>query len=99
MPSFSGRFQYLDRGGERLQGGTCRLSFDETTLTLLPENGAPLAFDLGDIQEFTPGDYELILKLYTGRSIVTGQYGKAFQVLSHDLLAACRDRVVECLLL
>jgi hypothetical protein len=99
MPSFSGRFQYLDAGGARLQGGTCRLSFDETTLTLLPENGAPLAFDLGDIQEFTPGDYELTLKLYTGRSIVTGQYGKSFQVLSHDLLAAYRDRVVQCLLL
>jgi hypothetical protein len=99
MPSFSGKFQYLNPDGTPTQGGPCRVTFDAETLTLAPDSGAPLAFDLGDIDVFAPGDYELTLTLYTGKRILLSQFGKAFQNLCHDLLEAYRQRLVQCLLL
>ncbi|HUI41899.1 MAG TPA: hypothetical protein VL523_08020 [Terriglobia bacterium] len=103
MPSFSGKFQYHDPAGtgapSGASSGACRLSFDEVNLTLTPERGAPWIFDLGDIDVFAPGDYELTLMLYTGAQIVLQQFGKVFQNLAHDLLEAYRKRLVQCLLL
>jgi hypothetical protein len=99
MPSFSGKFQYLNADGTPAQGGACRVTFEAETLTLAPAAGAPIAFDLGDIDLFVPGDYELTLTLYTRKRIVLNQFGKAFQNLCHDLLEAYRQRLVACLLL
>ena len=99
MISFSGKFQYLDHTGAAVQGGSCRLTIEDDNLRLIPEKGQPLVLDLGDIDVFSPGDYELSLKLYTGKTIVLHQFGKAFQNLCHDLLDAFRNRLVQCLLL
>ncbi|HUI41552.1 MAG TPA: hypothetical protein VL523_06260, partial [Terriglobia bacterium] len=103
MPSFSGKFQYLGAGAAgqppAASAGPCRVSYDELNLTLVPENGVPWVMDLGDIDVFAPGDYELTLTLYTGARIVLQQFGKAFQNLEHDLLEAYRKRLVQCLLL
>jgi len=99
MPNFSGKFQYLNTDGSALQSGPCRVSFEKETFTLLPQGGTPMAFDLGDVDGFVPGDYELTLTLYTGKKIVLNQFGKTFQNLSHDLLEAYRARLIQCLLL
>jgi hypothetical protein len=99
MISFSGKFQYLDHTGAAVQGGSCKLTIEDDNLRLIPEKGQPLVLDLGDIDVFSPGDYELSLKLYTGKTIVLHQFGKAFQNLCHDLLEAFRNRLVQCLLL
>jgi hypothetical protein len=99
MPSFSGKFQYLNADGTPAQAGPCRVTFDAETLTLAPTAGAPMAFDLGDIDTFAPGDYELTLTLYTGKRIVLNQFAKTFQNLCHDLLEAYRQRLIQCLLL
>jgi hypothetical protein len=99
MPTFSGKFQYLNPDGSAQQVGPCRVSFEAETLTLTPASGTPLAFDFGDIDIFLPGDYELTLTLYTGKKILLSQFGKTFQNLCHDLLEACRQRLLKCLLL
>lgn len=99
MPTFTGNFQYLNEGGEGGQSGKCCLTFDAETLTLAPADGPPLAFDLGDIDRFAPGDYDLRLTLYTGRTLVLNQFGKPFQDLCHNLLQAYRRHLVQCLLL
>jgi len=75
------------------------LSFEQDSLTLVPDSGEPLALDLGDIDVFAPSDYELSLTVYTGSKILLQQLGKAFQNLAHDLLEAYRARLVRCLLL
>ncbi|MBZ5516534.1 MAG: hypothetical protein LAN62_17135 [Acidobacteriia bacterium] len=99
MSSFSGKFRYAQPGGSPGQAGACQVSFDEETLTLIPQGGPPITFDLGDIDAFTPGEYDLTLALYTGNKVTLEQFGKAFQNLRHDLLEAYRQRLVECLLL
>jgi hypothetical protein len=99
MASFSGRFQYLDETGADVQSGSCRVTVEEDNLRLIPEKGAPLALDLGDIDAFTPADYQLSLKLYTGKTILLSHFGKTYQDLTHDLLEAYRSRVTQCLLL
>jgi len=99
MPSYSGKFQYLNADGTAAQTGACQVTFDESTLTLVPTAGAPLALDLGDIDLFQPGEYELALTLYTGKKILLHQFGKAFRNLSHDLLEAFRQRLIQCFLL
>ena len=99
MPTFSGKFQYLNADGSALQAGPCRISFEAETVTLTPASGAPLALDFGDIDVFLPGEYELTLTLYTGKKILLNQFGKTFQNLCHDLLEAYRKRLLQCLLL
>ena len=66
---------------------------------MIPEKGSQLAFDLGDIDTFFPADYQLSLKLYTGKTILLSQFGKTFQNLWHDLLESYRSRLIQCLLL
>jgi len=99
MPDYQGKFQYLAHGGAVAQEGTCRVHFDAQTLTLTPESGAALAFDLGDLDAVAAADYEIHLPLYTGRAIVLRQLGKSYDNLAHDLTDAYRDRVVQCMLL
>ena len=99
MPDFQGKFQYLAPGGAVAQEGACRLHFDAQALTLTPENGAALAFDLGDLDAVTAADWEVRLPLYTGRSIVLRQLGKSYDTVAHDLTDAYRNRAVQCMLL
>ncbi len=99
MPDFQGKFQYLSSGGAVTQEGACRLHFDKQTLTLTPDAGAALAFDLGDIDSVTAADWEVRLPLYTGRVVVLRQFGKSYDNLVHDLTEAYRDRTIQCLLL
>lgn len=99
MGQFSGKYQYLDSANRPLQEGACRLQFDAQTFTLTPESGAPLAFDLGDLDAVTAADWEVRLPLYTGRTILLRQLGKSFDNLAHDLLDAFRQRTIQCLLL
>src|SRR5436305_7167187 len=99
MADFNGKFQYLNAGGSISQQGACRVQFDEEKFTLTPESGAPMTFDLGDLNAVVAADWELGLPLYTGSSIVLRQFGKSFETLSQDLLEACRKRVIQCLLL
>jgi len=99
MSDADGRFQYLAQDGAVVQEGACRIHFDAQTLTLTPQTGAALAFDLGDLDSVTAADYEVRLPLYTGRSIVLRQLGKAYDNLAHDLTEAYRNRAVQCLLL
>jgi len=99
MPSFSGRFRYLNPDGSVAESGSCQIAFEAETFKLLPGTGSPLAFDLGDIDIFSPADFELTLALYTGKKILLSHFGKAFQNLRHDLLEAYRKRLIQCLLL
>ena len=99
MPDFQGKFQYLAQGGTPAQEGACRVLFDAQTLTLTPESGAALAFDLGDLDAVSAADYEVRLPLFTGRTLVLRQLGKAFDNLAHDLTDAYRNRTVQCMLL
>jgi len=99
MPNFQGKFQYLDQSGASSQDGACRVQFDAETFTLTPESGPALVFDLGDLDTITAADYEARLALYTGRTIVLQQLGKAYATFVHDLTEAHRNRTVQCMLL
>jgi hypothetical protein len=99
MPAYSGKFQYTDQHGAILNQGSCQLSFDRETCVVTPAGGTPLVFDLGDVDRSAPGDWELQLALYTGCTLTLRQFGTAFSNMSGELVAAWRDRTVQCLLL
>lgn len=99
MPDFQGKFQYLAPDGKVTQEGACHLHLDAQTLTLTPENGAALALDLGDLDAVNAADWEVRLRLYTGRTILLRQFGKSYDNLAHDLTDAYRNRVAQCMLL
>jgi hypothetical protein len=99
MAEFTGKFQYLNESGSVLSEGQCRFLFDKETATLTPASGAPIVFDLGDLNAVLSEDWEIRLPLYTGRVLVMRQLGHAYETLAHDLLEAYRDRAVQCLLL
>lgn len=97
MPSFSGRFDYQEPGRGAVLSGPCEVSFDDRSLTLV-HAGPAVAFDLGDIDVFEAGDYQLRLSLFNGHAIVLSRFAKAFQDLERQLREAYRDRLVACLL-
>lgn len=99
MPSYSGKFRYLDARGGLLREGACQLHFDDTTCTITPASGASLAFDLGDVERPAPGEWDLGLALHTGNTVELRQFGAAFSGMASELTAAWRDRCVRCLLL
>jgi hypothetical protein len=99
MPSYSGKFQYSNERATTLAQGACQLSFDQDTCIVTPASGAPIAFDLGDVDCAGASDWELQLKLYTGHVVALRQFGRAFERMSQELTAAWRDRTVRCLLL
>lgn len=99
MPAYAGKFQYLEESGGELQQGSCQLSFDEETCIVTPASGNPIAFDLGDVDRVVPNGWDLQLTLYTGRVLNLRQFGAAFSGMSGELVAAWRDRTVQCLLL
>jgi len=98
MP-WPGRYQLADRDGKVLQEGGCRISFDAEAFSVVPDSGAPLAGDLGEVLAVAPADVEVVLSLPGGRTLRLGRMGKAFPGASSDLVAAWRDRTVKCLLL
>ncbi len=99
MNSFSGKFEYLDPAGSIVQNGACSFTIDGADFRLIPETGPALAMDLGDIDVFSPGDYRISLKLYTGNAIVLSRLGKTFQNLCRDFQEAYHRRLLQCLLL
>ena len=99
MPAYSGKFQYTGEHGENLNQGACQVSFDKETCVVTPAGGTPLAFDLGDVDRTVPGEWDLQLVLYTGRTVTLKQFGAAFGNMAGELIAAWRDRTVQCLLL
>ena len=99
MSDSHGKFQYLNPDGSVSQEGACEAQFDAETFTLTPESGAPMAFDLGDLDAVAAADWEIRLPLYTGNTILLRQLGKSYETLAHDLLDAYRDRVLQCMLL
>ena len=99
MPAYSGKFQYAGEKGEILSQGPCQVSFDAETCVVTPAGGTALAFDLGDIDRTVPAEWDLQLALYTARTVTLRQFGAAFSDMARELLAAWRDRTVQCLLL
>jgi len=97
MPDYRGNYQLSSAA--RSASGTCAVSFDEERLVLAPETGAGLAVDLGDIDSFTPGDWELSVRLYSGTMLKLLRFGKAFPNLQRELMDAWRQRMTKCLLL
>lgn len=99
MPSYRGKFRYLAPGGASTQQGACEIRFDRELFTVTPESGAPLVFDLGDVDAVSAADYEIRLPLYTGSTVLLEQFGKSYQDLTRELLENYRRRTLECLLL
>ncbi|MDE3167719.1 MAG: hypothetical protein KGN36_18100 [Acidobacteriota bacterium] len=99
MAVWSGKFQYLDAAGAGAAQGACQFQFDSETAIVTPAGGTPIAFDLGDVDRFAAGEWDLTLTLYTGQTLVLKQFGASFADLARELLAAWRDRTVRCLLL
>src|SRR5512133_1390546 len=93
MPQYSGKYQY------RGQSGPCEVAFENESCVVTPASGAPIAFDLGDVDRVTPGDWEMSLTFYTEKTVVLRQFGPAFSRMQDELIAAWRDRTVQCLLL
>jgi hypothetical protein len=99
MPVWSGKFQYLDPAGAMRNDGPCQFQFDKETAVVTPAGSTPIAFDLGDVDRIAPGEWELGLTLYTGRTVVLKQFGKSFNDMTREFLEAWRERTIECLLL
>ncbi len=99
MPGYSGTVLGILGKGDSAAACPCRLEFNDEGLTLIPEAGPPLSLDLGDIDELSPADYELHLKLYTGEKYTLARLGKSYQDLLRELQEAYRERLVRCLLL
>ena len=99
MPVWSGKYQYLDADGVARNEGACQFQFDAETAVVTPSGATPIAFDLGDVDRVVPGDWDLQLALYTGRTILLRQFGAAFSDMAREFVAAWRDRTIQCLLL
>ena len=99
MPSYRGKFQYLAQSGSATQQGASQVQFDDEKFVLTPESGAPLAFDLGDVDAVVAADYEIRLPLYTGNTIKLQQFGKSYDDFARELLESYRKRTLQCLLL
>ena len=99
MPAYSGKFQYRDESDRPLMQGPCQFSFDAEKCILAPASGTALAFDLGDVDRAVPGELDLQLTLYTGRTLQLRQFGSLFTRMTGEFVSAWRDRTVRCLLL
>lgn len=99
MPAYSGKFQYSGESGQPLSQGPCQVRFETESCIVTPAGGIPVAFDLGDIDSLARSDWDLQLKLYTGKTVALRQFGPAFGRMADELTAAWRDRTIQCLLL
>ena len=98
MSKYAGQFEYVSPGKGVEHAGACEFSFDERTATLVPAEGPPLAFDLGDIDTLEAGDWDVRLTLYSGPTLTLRRFGKALSDFARELLDAYRGRLVQCLL-
>ncbi len=98
MAPYSGQFEFASPDKGTADAGGCEFSFDERTATLVPAGGPPIAFDLGDIDTFETGDWDVRLGLHAGQTLVLRRFGKALRDLARELLDAYRGRLVQCLL-
>jgi hypothetical protein len=98
MSKYAGQFEYVSPGRGVEQAGACEFSFDERTATLVPAEGSPLAFDLGDIDTLEAGEWDVRLTLYSGPTLTLRRFGKALSDFARELLDAYRGRLVQCLL-
>ena len=98
MAKYEGQFEYASPGTGVEHAGACEFSFDERAATLVPVEGPPIAFDLGDIDAFEAAEWELRLTLYSGQTLTLKRFGKALRDLGRELLDAYRGRLVQCLL-
>src|SRR3954467_3041734 len=87
MPQYAGKFQYEG------QGGPCQIAFETETCIVTPSSGQPIAFDLGDVDRATPGEWDISVTLYTGRTLQLRQFGAAFSRMQEEWLAALRNPV------
>jgi hypothetical protein len=99
MANYRGKFQYFSQNGSVTQQGSCVAAFDDEKFSLTPESGAPLVFDMGDLDAVVAADYEIRLPLFTGHTIKLQQFGKSHEDLARELLDSYRKRILECLLL
>ena len=99
MAEFTASYQYLDSSGQVVEEGDCRVQFDTQSLTIVPADASPTAMDLGDLDAVNAQNFQVRLPLYTGRTLVLRQLGRAYERFSQELLAAYRDRALQCLLL
>jgi hypothetical protein len=98
MAKYAGQFAFVSPGQGGEHAGACEFSFDDRTATLVPADGPPLVFDLGDIDTVEAGDWDVRLVLYTGQTLTLRRFGKALRDLARELLDAYRGRLVQCLL-
>jgi hypothetical protein len=98
MSKYAGQFEYVSPGKGVEHAGACEFSFDERTATLVPAEGPPLAFDLGDIDTLEAGEWDVRLTLYSGPTLTLRRFGKALGDFARELLDAYRGRLVQCLL-
>jgi hypothetical protein len=99
MIGYVGKYDYLDNRGAIMNDGPCQIGVDGETCILQPSQGAPMVFDLGNVDRVAPGEWELSLILFTGRTVRLRQFGAAFGRLTEAILTAWRDRTIQCLLL
>lgn len=99
MPAYSGKCQYQGERGETLSQGPCQIKFEKETCIATPSGGIPIAFDLGDVESVSRGEWDMQLTLFTGKTLALRQFGPAFGRMADELTAAWRDRTVQCLLL
>jgi hypothetical protein len=98
MSKYAGEFEYVSPAEGIEHAGACEFSFDERTATLVPTDGPPLAFDLGDIDRLEAGEWSVRLALHSGQALTLRRFGKAISDLARELLDAYRGRLVQCLL-
>lgn len=97
MAGFAGKFRFIGPGIASERSGPCEFSLDAVTATL-SSGGAPIAFDLGDVETLVEGEHAVSLSLFDGSVLTLSHLGRAFQTLVHDLREAHRARLVTCLL-
>ena len=99
MPDYPGKFDYFEDDGGALAQGPCSFAFDAGVATVTPAEGQSIAFDLGDVDRITSGQWDMRLEFFTGRALALHHFAKAFDLMSRQLLEAWRGRLVQCLLL
>jgi len=98
MATYAGQFEFASTAKGTADAGACEFSFDDRTATLVPAGGPPLVFDLGDIDRFEAGEWDIRLALHAGQTLVLRRFGKALGDLARELRDAYRGRLVQCLL-
>src|SRR5437899_2745240 len=75
MPAWSGK----------CDAKPCTFTFDDVTAIVTPTGATPVAFDLGDIDRVIPGEWDIVLELYTGQKLQLSHFGAPFSDMSRDI--------------